>query len=158
MSKKLFFRIFALIIFITFLAGCNGIFTQPMVEPGSTGVLPIELPTSSTPITLNLTGDWEGKAEWPGLTFGISFSIAEGSNEVIDLKISLTCPGSTAPDGNYTFPSSMINDNTFSAFGTEGKFVSSTEAEGTFNGGISITCGQEVVPTEGAWTATRIAK
>jgi len=140
-------RIFVLILSIFLLAGCGTAISS----------LP-EVPASPASTTFNLAGDWVGQSEWPGLTFDISFSIAEGSSEVTDLKIFLSCPGSTAPDGNYTFPSSMINANSFSAFGTEGKFVSATEAEGTFNGGVSITCGQEEVPTQGTWTATRITK
>ncbi|MFH2038022.1 MAG: hypothetical protein ABIJ65_01170 [Chloroflexota bacterium] len=147
MGKKLFYRILVLILSIFLLAGCSSTTSR---EP--------EVPASPASTTLNLAGDWVGQAEWPGLTFDISFSIAEGSSEVTDLRISLTCPGSTAPDGNYTFPSSMINANSFSAFGTAGKFISATEAEGTFNGGVRITCGQEEVPTQGTWTATRVTK
>jgi len=109
----------------------------------------------SSPTSLQLAGGWEGKEEWPGITFHISFSISEGSNEVRDLKVTFTCPGSEAPDGDFSFPPSEIEKDAFSAFGTEGKFVSSTKAEGTFDSGASIQCGQEMVPMSGEWVATK---
>lgn len=122
-------------------------------------MLPTNVPLPTNPgASLDLAGDWEGKSEWPGLTFAISFSIAEGSNEVNALHMTLTCPGSSQPDGNYTFPPSPISDNSFSAFGTEGKFLSSTDAAGTFNGGVRITCGQQEVPIAGEWTAKKITQ
>ena len=109
----------------------------------------------SAPTSLQLVGGWEGRAEWPGLTFRMGFSITEGSNEVRDLKVTFTCPGSAAPDGSLSFPPPKIEQNAFSAFGTKGKFVSSTKAEGTFDAGASMQCGQEMVSMSGEWVATK---
>jgi hypothetical protein len=159
--NKPFLRAIILLLISFSVIGCGQPTIQlPTADPAEVPaiLLPTAIPTSSSTSNLSLAGNWEGKAEWPGLSFSISFSIAEGSDEVADLKTTLTCPGSAIPDGNFSFPPAKIINDTFSAFGTEGKFVSSTDAEGSFDAGLRITCGEETVPTAGAWTATKITK
>jgi formylglycine-generating enzyme required for sulfatase activity len=116
---------------------------------------PVQPTTPSAPAGLQLAGFWEGTGERPGIALRISFSIAEGSDEVGDLKITATCAGSAAPDGEFTFPGSKIEDDVFAAFGTVGQFVSSDKAEGAFDAGVRITCGQGEVPLSGEWVATK---
>jgi formylglycine-generating enzyme required for sulfatase activity len=119
--------------------------------------LPTSTPPPATPTSaaLQLAGDWEGTADWPGLTFRIRFSVAKGSNEVGDLNLTVTCPESAAPDGEFSFPPSKIEDGAFSAFGTVGRFVASDRAEGTFDAGARVACAQGEVPLSGAWVATK---
>lgn len=112
-------------------------------------------PTPAPATQLDLAGQWAGQTEWPGLTFGITFVVAEGSAEVSDLKVTFTCPGSQEPAGNLTMPPSQIQDNAFAAFGTQAEFVSSSEAKGTFDNAMRIECGQAMVPMSGEWVATK---
>jgi len=129
----------------------------PQVAQPPTPVQIAPQPALAPPTQSDLTGDWVGKAEWSGLTFGITFTVAEGSDEVSDLQVTFTCPGSLKPDGNFTMPPSKIQDHAFTAFGTLGQFVSSSEAQGTFDNSMRIECGQAMVAMSGEWVATKAA-
>ena len=105
---------------------------------------------------LNLTGNWKGTANWPGILFTITFSVDKNSAKIRDLKMVYECTaGAGKLEAKPAEPLIISKDNTFSIGSLQGKFISNDCAEGSYKDPSELKCGDNWFKVAGKWTARK---
>ena len=120
---------------------------------------------------LRPAGKWEGRGEWRGLVFLISFTISEDDLSVAGLDFGWACSGPQSPKtpadlavhARGPLPTVAIRDGQFSIdFGPggilSGRFLSNAVARGGFRSSLSLACGDAhdvVLQASGEWEARK---